>query len=142
MEGGFADAVRYVIAREKAVALGRTERRLNAALDAFRAFDDSLGRRDPASSEAREKALWELVDRFTAFVVQREACGLYDLDDLVALYGIPAEAVARIGARPANARLRPAPPTASRAGRMARCVRGPRGILAAWARERRAGTKS
>jgi hypothetical protein len=35
-----------------------------------------------------------------SFIIQREACGLTDTDRVLKLYGVPAEAIVRLGARP------------------------------------------
>jgi hypothetical protein len=91
---GFVDVVQYEISEEKAGALGRAGRRLQAAIERFREHQ--------ASSHAhshRESLLWDLVERVESFVVQREACGLRDSRHALAFYGVPREAIARIGAR-------------------------------------------
>ena len=90
------DPIQHEIAEEKAAGLGRTEKRLIAALEAFRrqAVDD--GR--PALAR-REQVVWDLVETLTSFVVQREACGLRDARYVFDVYGVPREAIARIGVR-------------------------------------------
>jgi hypothetical protein len=89
----FVDPVGYEVVQEKAAELARTEKRFVAALDRYRQqARDSIG-------EQREHIVWELVDATTAFVVHREACGLRDPHYVFDLYGVPAEAVARIGVR-------------------------------------------
>jgi hypothetical protein len=84
------EAVHREIMEEKAGALARTERRLLAALDVYRA--------EPHSA-TRDDALWDVVEAVTDLVVQREACGLPDSQQVFAFYSVPAEAVARIGIR-------------------------------------------
>jgi hypothetical protein len=96
-------ALDYELAREKASALGRMGRRLEAALAALAAFDaradeDPL-RRDALVAEAGA-ALWN-------FIVQREACGLRDSTRAMRDYGVPGEVRARMGVLPAR-RERPA----------------------------------
>src|SRR3954471_8069760 len=73
-----AGALEYEIAQEKASALGRLGRALEAALEALRAFDaraaepNAETRREPRALVAEAgHALW-------LFVVQREAIGLRD----------------------------------------------------------------
>jgi hypothetical protein len=93
MNSVFVDSVQREVAQEKADGLARTEKRLIAALDAYR--QQPLG----AADEQRERVMWELVDAATSFIVQREACGLRDPGHIFRLYAVPAEAVTRIGVR-------------------------------------------
>ena len=101
-----AAALDYEIAREKASALGRLGRRLEAALAALAAFDAQRDDKTPASpAERRERrdalvaaageVLWE-------FIVQREACGLRDSALAMRAYGVPAEVRLRMGIFPAT----------------------------------------
>jgi hypothetical protein len=88
------------LAQEKAAALGRLGRRLEASLAALAAFDAQHppGRRRAVESSravlvaAAGTALWY-------FIVQREACGLRDSSQIFRHYGVPGEVIARIGAR-------------------------------------------
>jgi hypothetical protein len=100
----FVDGVQREISEEKAGALGRAGRRLEDALASFRAHEA----RQPADRIAggqRERLLWDLAERVESFIVQREACGLRDSRQVLAFYGVPKEAVARVGARrPAGAK--------------------------------------
>lgn len=79
------------IAAEKAEGFVRTERRLLAALEAYRTHERHTG--------IGERAVWDLVEAVTALVVQREACGLRDAQQLLQFYAVPREVVARIGIR-------------------------------------------
>ena len=90
----------FEIAQEKASALGRLGRRLEAALAALRAFDakhreaairgtEARERRDRLVAEAGE-ALWYLM-------VQRDACGFYNSVAVIRDYGVPGEVVNRLG---------------------------------------------
>ena len=99
-----AAALDYEIAREKASALGRLGRRLEAALAALAAFDAQVGdEASPPPPERREsrdalvavagEALWE-------FIVQREACGLRDSARTMRDYGVPSEVRLRMGIFP------------------------------------------
>jgi hypothetical protein len=83
----------YEIAEERASALGRTGRRLEAALEALAACPPTIGFeqtiRDRLVAEAGY-ALWLLI-------VQREACGLNDSTHVMQIYGVPNEVYARMG---------------------------------------------
>jgi len=93
MNGFLVESVQKEIAQEKAEGLARTETRLLAALEAYRHLP--IGTRGAQF----ERVMWEIVDATTSFIVQREACGLRDYKRIFELYGVPAEAVARIGIR-------------------------------------------
>jgi len=100
----------HEFAQERATALGRLGRALEAALAALSAFDANHPR-DGAHGEAEQRrrailvaqaslALWHLV-------VQREACGLRDMRAVVRDYRVPPDVAARMGAlteRPASRR--------------------------------------
>ena len=102
-----AAALDYEIAREKASALGRLGRRLEAALAALAAFDAQADEQVIGSSERRDQraalvaaageVLW-------SFIVQREACGLRDSARALRDYGVPAEVRLRMGIFPAKHR--------------------------------------
>jgi hypothetical protein len=93
----------HEFAQEKASALGRLGRALEAALQALERFDaehrdapwPAGKRREMRASLAAEasSALWQ-------FVVQREACGLRDLRAVLRDYRVPAEVAARMGVLP------------------------------------------
>ena len=89
---GYA-TLEYEIAQEKASALGRLGRRLEAALTALAACPRTATRdrkiRDGLIEQAGF-ALW-------LFVVQREACGLNDSAQMMQDYGVPSEVYARMG---------------------------------------------
>jgi hypothetical protein len=88
-------------AQERASALGRLGRALEAALAALAEFDqapsDMLDRRQMRSALVAEAsvALWQ-------FIVQREACGLRDMRQVLRAYAVPAEVAARMGALPVS----------------------------------------
>ena len=96
-DSGYA-TLQYEIAEERASALGRIGRRLEAALTALaacsRTANSNRNIRDGLVEQAGY-ALW-------LFVVQREACGLNKIDHVIQVYGVPNEVVARMGplARP------------------------------------------
>jgi hypothetical protein len=95
----FIDLIEDEFAQEKASALGRLGRTLEARLAALAQFDASHAR-EAASAEQRQLraalvgeasvALWH-------FAVQREACGLCDMRYVLRDYGVPPEVAARMG---------------------------------------------
>src|SRR5436305_1612337 len=90
LRSGYA-TLQHQIAEEKASALGRLGRRLEAALTALAACPREANRkiRDRLVEEAGY-ALWLLA-------VQREACGLNNLAHLVQVYRVPKEVYSRMG---------------------------------------------
>ena len=88
-------ALEYEIAREKASSLGRLGCRLEAALAALQAFDQSHVRRN--RSGEREALLAEAGTLLWYFIVQREACGLRDSARVMQDYGVPRDVRARMG---------------------------------------------
>ena len=101
LRSGWA-TLEYEIAGERASALGRLGRRLEAALAALAAYPATATSeraiRDGLVAEAGY-ALW-------LFIVQREACGLNDSTHVMQTYGVPSEVYARMGPS-ALANLRP-----------------------------------
>ncbi len=98
MTDQFVDVVQNEIAEEKAGALGRSGRRLEEALEQFREYEHARGHASRADAK-RETLLWGLAERVEAFVVHREACGLTDSRHVLTFYGVPREALARVGIR-------------------------------------------
>jgi hypothetical protein len=92
LRSGWA-ALEYEIAEERASALGRLGRRLEAALAALARCSPKTGSdrtiRAGLVAEARY-ALW-------LFIVQREACGLNDSTQVMQTYGVPSEIFAQMG---------------------------------------------
>ncbi len=74
-------------------SVGHTEREVERSLRALRAHD--IAGADPQARgpllEAAVEAVWRLL-------VQHEACDCADHEELIALYRIPAEVLARVGA--------------------------------------------
>jgi hypothetical protein len=99
MTDQFVDVVQEEIAEEKAGALGRSGRRLEQALEQFRDYEHAFGDGASRADAKRETLLWDLAERVEAFVVHREACGLRDSRHVLKYYGVPREALARVGAR-------------------------------------------
>jgi hypothetical protein len=98
-------ALDYEIAREKASALGRLGRRLEAALAALAAFDADVGEEPmapPTRRERRDALVAEAAEVLWSFIVQREACGLRDSNRAMRDYGVPPEVRARMGIFPAS----------------------------------------
>ena len=104
----------HEFAQERASALGRQGRALEAALAALFELDGKEAGEPPAGRRALRAApierasvaLWHLI-------VQREACGLRDMKSVLRDYRVPAEVAARMGATPRH----PAPAEPRRARR-------------------------
>ena len=95
-----AAALDYEIAREKASALGRLGRRLEAALAALAAFDAQADEEVIGSRERRDALVAAAGEVLWSFIVQREACGLRDSARAMRDYGVPAEVRLRMGIFP------------------------------------------
>ena len=87
-------ALDYEIAQERASALGRLGRALEAALAALADHDTS----DAGSDATRARLVQDASDALWCFMVQREACGLRDPRPVLRHYGVPGEVYARMGA--------------------------------------------
>ena len=92
LRSGYA-TLEYEIAQERASALGRLGRRLEAALAALAAC--------PRTANSDRKIRDSLVEQagyaLWLFVVQREACGINKIDHVMQEYGVPNEVHARMG---------------------------------------------
>jgi hypothetical protein len=86
-------ALDYEIAQERASALGRLGRALEAALAALSDYDSSHAERDAE----RARLVQDASEVLWCFMVQREACGLRDPRPVIRDYGVPAEVYARMG---------------------------------------------
>jgi hypothetical protein len=84
-------AIEAEIAQERALALGRVGREVEAALGRLKDLAPNAPERRRFVAAAADAA-WR-------FFVQREACGLFDHDQAIADYAIPREVLARVGAR-------------------------------------------
>jgi len=94
------DLLNYELAQEKASALGRLGRALEAALAALAEFDAG-GHRETAEHRQQRRALVaEASVALWQFVVQRDACGLRDMRYVLRDYRVPSEVAARMGALP------------------------------------------
>jgi len=87
LNSGFA-TLQYEIAEERASALGRLGRRLEAALAALA---------ECPRTEIRKRLVEQAGYALWLFVVQREACGLNKMDHVIKVYRVPNEVVARMG---------------------------------------------
>jgi hypothetical protein len=83
----------YEIAEERASALGRLGRRLEAALAALAACPPT----EPSERTIRNSLVEEAGYALWLFVVQREACGLNDSVHVMQTYRVPSEVSARMG---------------------------------------------
>jgi len=97
-----ADALADEFGREKASALGRLGRALEAALAALAEFDAGYLREASAAKDRQLRAslVAEASVALWHFVVQREACGLRDIRHVLRDYRVPPEVAARMGALP------------------------------------------
>jgi Family of unknown function (DUF6665) len=97
-----AALLEHEFGQEKASALGRLGRALEAAIAALAEFDAHHPRETATADDKRSRV--ELVSQASRalwhFVVQREACGLRDMRLVLRDYRIPPEVAARIGAWP------------------------------------------
>jgi hypothetical protein len=83
----------YEIAEERASALARLGRRLEAALTALA----ECPRTADSNREVRKRLVEQAGYALWLFVVQREACGLNKMDHVIKVYRVPNEVVARMG---------------------------------------------
>lgn len=92
------DVLDYEILQERAAALGRMGRALEAALTKLREFDAAHPRAGaPVSAQqARRTLVREAGHALWMFVVQREACGLRDSRTLMRDYNVPGEVQQRM----------------------------------------------
>jgi hypothetical protein len=98
-----AALLEYEFGQEKASALGRIGRALEQAIAALAAFDAEHPVHETASApvrQARARLVSEASQAFWHFVVQREACGLRDMRQVLRDYRVPPEVAARMGAWP------------------------------------------
>jgi hypothetical protein len=102
-----ADALADEFRQERAAALGRLGRALEARLAAlaqFDADDHSPGASTAEGRQLRASLVAEASVALWHFVVQREACGLRDLRYVLRDYRVPHEVAARMGVLPREPR--------------------------------------
>jgi hypothetical protein len=90
------------LAQEKAAALGRLGRALEAALAAMHDFDAAEAAA-ATPQRARRRLVAEAGQALWLFIVQREACGLRDARQVLRDYRVPPEVYERMGAMPERA---------------------------------------
>jgi len=90
----------YELAQEKASALGRLGRGLEAALEALRAFDAAVDEPTAESRSERRALVAHAGHALWLFVVQREAIGLRDSRQIMRDYRVPADVQGRMGLLP------------------------------------------
>ena len=97
-----ADVLADEFGREKASALGRLGRALEATLAALAKFDAGHSRATSAAEDRQLRAslVAEASVALWHFVVQREACGLRDMRYVLRDYRVPPEVAARMGVLP------------------------------------------
>jgi Family of unknown function (DUF6665) len=96
-----ADVLADEFRQERAAALGRLGRALEARLAALAQFD--AGGHAASTAEGRQLRASLVAEASVAlwhFVVQREACGLRDLRYVLRDYRVPHEVAARMGVLP------------------------------------------
>jgi hypothetical protein len=84
----------YELVEERAAALGRMGRALEAALAKLREFDAANSHTD---APARRALVWQAGQALWMFVVQREACGLRDSRTVIRDYDVPGEVLLHSG---------------------------------------------
>jgi hypothetical protein len=92
LRSGYA-TLEHEIAQEKASALGRLGRRLEAALTALAACPRTAN----ADREIRDRLVEQAGYALWLLAVQREACGLNNLAHVIQVYAVPNEVCARMG---------------------------------------------
>jgi hypothetical protein len=96
----------YEIVQEQAAALGRLGRALECALKSLQDFDETLRPAGKAMTAADRQARAALVGdaghALWLFIVQREACGLRDVRQVIRDYRVPAEVLGCVGAFPSR----------------------------------------
>ena len=87
------NALQRALTGERATNLGRLGRALEAALFELRS----------APAAEREARAYACAEAVWFYLVQREACGLVQHDQVIEMYGIPATVLAKVGAaRPSS----------------------------------------
>jgi hypothetical protein len=114
------DLLEYEFAQERASALGRLGRALEAAIARLARFDCEHPREGSPGENPHQRAVLvsEASIALWHFVVQREACGLRDMRHVLRDYRVPAEVAARMGALPETAAAPRRPRGAPRKGEL------------------------
>jgi hypothetical protein len=91
-------AMKYMMAREGAGGIAAAGERLAQAMSALHAFDLANPNPAPETRKQREALVRAGSQRLYAYVVTREAAGVYHHHDAISFYRVPPEVVARMGA--------------------------------------------
>lgn len=97
------DALEYELSGEGATTLGLAGERLARALTVLRAFDAAMIATAVDAPTARAELVADAAERLWIYVVQREAMGIYNHDEVLELYAVPREIRWRMGPRPRGA---------------------------------------
>jgi len=97
MDSRGVDSTAKEVAQEKAQALALTARAVESALHALREHDARGGA--ALGDVKRARLVAHAADRVLHYIVQREAQGLRDPRYVVDFYSVPAEVIAKLGAR-------------------------------------------
>jgi hypothetical protein len=84
----------YELAAERAAALGRHGKKLEACLAKLRQWDADPGQTDEAG---RLDLVYDAADAVWSLFIQRELVGLRDNRDLIRRYEIPKDVIAKVG---------------------------------------------
>jgi hypothetical protein len=99
MSNRVVDAVAAEVAEEKAGALGRAGRALEAALAALETFNPPADLPVDVREERRRRLVSRAAQLTLSVVVQREACGLRNAGFVLEQYKVPQEVIAALGRR-------------------------------------------
>ena len=95
-----ADLLEHEFAQERASALGRLGRALEAALAELDAASPPSAAASAQHRQRRASLVAQASVALWHFVVQREACGLRDMRYVLRDYRVPPEVAARMGVLP------------------------------------------
>lgn len=90
--------VQAEIVQEKAVSLSRVSLKLQEAMGRLEAFDAAS--ESGAGAAARQPLVEAAGEALWYYVVQREACGLRDVESVLREFRVPREVYLRMGVRP------------------------------------------
>ncbi|HEU0016043.1 MAG TPA: DUF6665 family protein [Longimicrobium sp.] len=100
LAAGNVEGIQAEIAQEKAAALGGMAGRLE---DALRRLEEHAAANHPHDEpDVRDRLIATAAEALWYYVVQREACGLRDTEQVLRHYRVPRNVYLRMGARPAG----------------------------------------
>jgi hypothetical protein len=88
-------AITHVLRAEGAASIGSSGRKLRTAVEALQRFDQSGG---DSGSPRRQELLINAAYLLSAYIIQREAIGLLNHQDLTPEFGLTPEMWNRVGA--------------------------------------------